>query len=170
MHYMRFLFTARWLDFPGNRGECIDCITNDFAPTNVVEIIPGFQVPYKTHHQCVQEDRPYLSNFRQVKKYFPERSVDLRFGGDAGKQMLPVPSTMRAVCRHLQRIVREPIGQLGDHRYEQLQTAGAPIFHPRVILIGRRGAGRKTQGALLAHKLGAVFSKFYKFDNCLQFC
>lgn len=149
-----------------------------------MEIIPGAQVPYKTREQCVQEDRPYVRNFEQVKKYFPERSVDLRFGPELLVPANPdprdslveqrrsqplVPSTMSAVCRHLQRIVREPLGQLGDHRYERLPSiGGVGRWYPRIVLIGRRGAGRKTQAALLARELGAIFGEILVYYVVLR--
>lgn len=170
---IEYRFNYRWypiIDFPASRGEVIECIANaDFAPDNVVEIIPGTQVPYKTRLQLEHEKCAYLDDFRQVKTFFAGRSADLHFADVTSKKaQCSVARTMSDVCQHIQRVVRQPIsGNVANHRFE-LRSSLSGGWYARILLIGRRGSGRKTQAALLAKRLGLVFGRDY-MRNLYQF-
>lgn len=69
------------LDFPGNRSEVMECIDREVIPTNVIDVMPADQVPFKTHEQFRDENWPFVNDHRQVMEYFPHRSVVSKMPG-----------------------------------------------------------------------------------------
>lgn len=65
-------------------------------------------------------------------------------------------NTMEDVCRTVHQFVRQPLG-LHSHRLDN----EAPHGHwlPRIMIIGRKGSGRKTQAVMLAKELGLIFGE-----------
>lgn len=51
-----------------------------FNMTSVVELLPAFQVPFKTRAMVVKEHKPYIENFKQVKDFHKEISRVQLFG------------------------------------------------------------------------------------------
>lgn len=115
------------------------------------------------HDQNIAANRTFGQQFEQVKQYFDDRSTDLRLLANKRRPATQSSScclSMADVCRCVGRIVHRPrAGTLGDHRYRQ-PYVGEVLWHRRIVLIGRRGAGRKTQAALLANQLQLVFGGF----------
>lgn len=63
-----------FVDFPSNRDEALN-MPEDLSPTNVIEIVPAMQIPYKSRYQLLQEKKTYLEENQQVKGFYKERSV-----------------------------------------------------------------------------------------------
>lgn len=60
------------------------------------------------------------------------------------------------MCRHIHNVARNPL-YLGNQQ-QLMKCSSYGVCLPRVVIIGRRGSGCKTQGTLLAKRLNLIYS------------
>lgn len=60
------------------------------------------------------------------------------------------------ICRHIHNVARNP-QYLGSQK-QVMNCHNYDVWLPRIVIIGRRGSGCKTQGTLLAKRLNLIYS------------
>lgn len=100
-----------------------------FKPSNVVNLI--------SNDKCTPD-------LQEVADYYKKISTKCYcFREDTPE----IHRNIESICREVHRVIKNQ---------ESRDLTG--LWMPRVILIGRRGSGRKTQAALLAKEFNLIYS------------
>lgn len=153
-YYTKFVIKPVFLDCIKTEKDARALLRQGILPTHVIHLIPSFHPPLTELLYC------------HVPREWPDYRRKILGLRDAFKNVLRVIFNliyfifinffMQEVFiqqRSLQEIVMECVSILN------IKPAKYPI-KPRVLILGPRGSGRKTQAKLLAENLGLIHGNF----------